>query len=241
MSSVSAENMVVDFPIYENTHRSLKNTMLRAATGGAFAADGNDRVVVRTLDGLTFKFKEGDRVGLLGHNGSGKTTLLRVVAGAYEPVRGSINVQGKIASMLSITLGIDYEATGYENIFLLGAVMGQTRRQMRAHLDDICNFAELGEFIYMPVRTYSSGMVMRLAFAVATSMPADIVLMDEWLSVGDQDFAQKAQVRLASLLDKAKILFLASNSEELVRQNCNWALSLEHGRMVSLQPVAKKA
>jgi lipopolysaccharide transport system ATP-binding protein len=237
MSAVIAQDMVVDFPVYGTAHRSIKTAVLRAATGGAFAPDGHDRLVVRALDGLAFKFQEGDRVGLLGHNGSGKTTLLRVIAGAYEPVRGSMEVHGKVASMLSITLGIDYEATGYENIFLLGAVMGQSRQQMRARMEDICGFAELGEFIHIPVRTYSSGMIMRLAFAVATSTPADIVLMDEWLSVGDEDFAHKAQARLVSLLDQAKILFLASNSEELIRRNCNWVLRLEHGKKVSLDAI----
>jgi lipopolysaccharide transport system ATP-binding protein len=241
MSSVIAKDVVVDFPIYGTRHRSFKSTVLRAATGGSLARAGNDRVVVRALDGLTFNFQAGDRVGLLGHNGSGKTTLLRVVAGAYEPVRGSISVQGTVASMLSITLGIDYEATGYENTFLLGAVMGQSRQQMLERLDDICNFSELGDFIYMPVRTYSSGMVMRLAFSIATSTPADIVLMDEWLNVRDRDFAQKAQARLEAMLDDAKIFFLASHDETLVRKNCNWALRLEHGKMVSLEPIGENA
>lgn len=241
MSSVIAKDVVVDFPVYGTGHRSFRSAVLRAATGGALARAGGDRVVVRALDGLTFNFKEGDRVGLLGHNGSGKSTLLRVVAGAYEPVSGSISVNGNITSMLSITLGIDYEATGYENIFLLGAVLGQSRQQMRERFDDICSFAELGEFIYIPLRTYSSGMVMRLAFAIVTSTPADIVLMDEWLSVGDRDFAHKAQARLEAMLDRAKIFFLASHNENLIRKNCNWVLRLEHGKMVALEPVGERS
>lgn len=236
MSSVIAQDVVVDFPIYGTRHRSFKSTVLRAAAGGSLARASNDRVVIRALDGVTFDFHEGARIGLLGHNGSGKSTLLRVIAGAYEPVSGNISVQGNITSMLSITLGIDYDATGFENIFLLGAVMGQSRQQMRGRMDDICGFAELGEFMYMPARTYSTGMVMRLAFAVATSTPADIVLMDEWLSVGDQDFSHKAQTRLIAVLDSAKILFLASHNETLVRKNCNWVLRLAHGKMVSLTP-----
>lgn len=241
MSSVIAKDVVVDFPIYGTRHRSFKNMVLRAATGGSLVRAGHDRVVVRALDGITFNFREGDRVGLLGHNGSGKSTLLRVVAGAYEPVGGNISVQGTITSMLSLTLGIDYEATGSENIFLLGAVMGQSKQQMRERLDDICGFAGLGEFIYMPVRTYSSGMVMRLAFAIATSTPADIVLMDEWLNVRDEDFARKAQARLGAMLDSAKIFFLASHDENLVRKNCNWALRLDHGKMVSLEPIRENS
>jgi lipopolysaccharide transport system ATP-binding protein len=240
MASIVAEGVVVDFPIYGTAHRSLKTSVLRAALGGVFAPDGGGDIVVRALDGLTFAFAAGDRVGLLGHNGSGKSTLLRVIAGAYEPVHGRMKVEGRIASMLSITLGMDYEATGQENIFLLGAVMGRSRQQMRACMDDICGFAELGDFIHLPVRTYSSGMTMRLAFAVATSMPADIVLMDEWLSVGDEDFAQKGQARLSALLDKAKILFLASHSEALVRDNCNWVMRLSHGKVASLEAIGAR-
>lgn len=237
MTSITARNIVVDFPVYGAEHRSLKTSLLRAAIGGAFAPDSSDGVVVRALDDISFEFKEGDRVGLVGHNGSGKSTLLRVIAGAYEPVRGAIDVRGTIASMLSITLGLDLEATGYENIFLLGAIMGRSRQQMRECFEDICNFAELGEFVYLPVRTYSQGMLMRLAFAVATSTPADIVLMDEWLSVGDESFAVKAQARIGTLLENAKILFLASHSEELVRRNCNWLLRLAHGRLASLEAI----
>ena len=241
MPAVIAENVVVDFPIYGTGHRSFKSTILRAATGGSFARTGKDRVVIRALDGITFSFNAGDRVGLLGHNGAGKSTLLRVVAGAYEPVSGSISVHGTITSMLSVTLGIDPEATGYENIFLLGAVMGQSRQQMRERLDDICNFADVGDFIHIPLRTYSSGMVMRLAFAVATSTPADIVLMEEWLSIGDQEFAQKAQARLGAVLDQATILFLASHDEALICKNCNWLLRLQHGKMVALERIRQSS
>ena len=241
MFSVIANEIVVDFPLYSTPYRSLKRTVVRAATGGTFARSLSDQIVIRALDKLSFDFHEGDRVGLLGHNGSGKSTLLRVIAGAYEPVEGSIAVNGNITSMLSITLGLDYEATGYENIFLLGAVMGQSRKQMLSRVDDICDFAELGDFIHVPVRAYSSGMAMRLAFAVATSTQADIVLMDEWLSVGDHEFANKAQARLATLLTSAKILFLASHQEELVRKNCNWVMRLEHGKMVSLESIRENS
>ncbi len=241
MSSIVAEDVVVDFPVYGAAHRSLRTSVLRAAIGGAFPSDGSEGITVRALDGITFKFREGDRIGLLGHNGSGKSTLLRVIAGAYEPTRGRIDVQGRIASMIGITLGLDYEATGYENIFLLGAVMGRSRQQMHECLDDICSFADLGEFVYIPARTYSSGMLVRLAFAVATSFPADIVLMDEWLSVGDAQFALKAEARLGALLDKAKILILASHSEELVHRTCNRVMRLAHGKMVSLEATGGSA
>jgi lipopolysaccharide transport system ATP-binding protein len=232
MARVHAENVVVDFPIYGSKSRSLKNAFIRAATGGALAADAADRVVVRALDGLSFELLEGDRVGIVGHNGSGKTTLLRVIAGAYEPVSGSVGITGRVASMLSIMIGVDWEATGYENIYLRAALMGVRPRDVEPMVGEICEFSELGDYIEMPVRTYSSGMVMRLAFAISTCISADIILMDEWLSVGDPAFREKAQQRLRRMLDQAKILVLASHDERLIRDNCNRILRLDHGKLV---------
>ncbi|MBY0271411.1 MAG: ABC transporter ATP-binding protein [Burkholderiales bacterium] len=237
MTCVIAKNLVIEFPIYGGKSRSLKNTFIRAATGGLLARDAADRVVIRALSNINFDFREGDRVGIVGHNGSGKSTLLRAIAGAYEPVSGTIDVIGRLATMLSITLGMDTESTGYENIFLRATVMGLRAREIEPLVDDICEFAELGDYIHMPMRTYSSGMSMRLAFAISTSIPADIVLMDEWMSVGDAEFAHKAQARLRVMLDKARILFLASHDEQLIRRNCNKIMHLDHGEMASLDRV----
>src|SRR6185503_16544798 len=147
--------------------RSVKNTVLNAATGGLIARDARDNMVVRALDDVSFEFHDGARVGLVGHNGSGKTTLLRVLAGAYEPVRGTVQVEGRVASMLNIWLGIDLEATGYENIFMRGVIMGVRPKEIGRLVDEICDFAELGDYIHMPMRTYSSGMAVRLAFAIS--------------------------------------------------------------------------
>ena len=232
MAHVSANGIVVEFPIYGAKSRSLKSTVLHAATGGRLATDAHEHVIIRALNGLSFEFREGDRVGVVGHNGSGKSTLLRVLVGAFEPVRGSIETAGRVASMLSLTLGIDVEATGYENVFVRGAIMGLKRKQIEAVVDEICEFSGLGDYIQMPMRTYSSGMYMRLAFAISTSVAADIVVMDEWLSAGDHSFAEKAQSRLANLVDQAKILVLASHDEQLIRKNCNKILQLDHGDMV---------
>jgi lipopolysaccharide transport system ATP-binding protein len=233
MTRIVAENMSVEFPIYGLKSRSLKNAVLHTATGGLLASDAAKRIVVRALSGLTFSMQEGDRVALVGHNGSGKTTLLRVLAGAYEPVVGSIEVNGRVASMLSIVLGIDPDATGYENISLRAAIMGMRVREIPPLVQEICDFSELGEFIDMPIRTYSTGMMMRLAFAISTCVPADIVLMDEWLAVGDPAFREKAQQRLRRMVDRAKILVLASHDERLIRDNCNRILRLDHGSLVS--------
>lgn len=233
MHRIKAEQIVVDFPIYGATGRSLKRSVIRAATGGFLARDHSDHVVVRALDHVSFEFREGDRIGLVGHNGSGKSTLLRVIAGAYEPSKGRIQVEGKIASMLSITLGMDPDATGLENIYLRAVVMGLRRREIEPLVDEICQFSELGDYIHMPMRTYSSGMSIRLAFAISTSIRADIVLMDEWLSAGDAQFSAKAQERLNQLVDRATILVLASHSPDVIRANCNKIIQLEHGQILS--------
>ena len=228
----------MEFPTYGGASRSLKRAMVRAATGGILANDANKRLVVRALDHVNLEFVEGDRVGLMGHNGSGKTTLLRVLAGAYEPVSGEIEVRGKVASMLNVWLGMDVEGTGYENIYMRGAIMGLRRIQIDALLEDIAAFTELGDYLSMPMRTYSSGMAMRVAFAVSTSIPADIILMDEWLSVGDAEFAGKSRARLAKLLDQAKILVLATHDESLIRSVCNKVVRLDHGSVVGIENLA---
>jgi lipopolysaccharide transport system ATP-binding protein len=235
MARIVAKNIVVEFPIYGTSSRSLKKTFIRAATGGLLARDSSDRVVIRAINGLSFDFREGDRVGIVGHNGSGKSTLLRTMAGAYEPVSGGIEVKGNVTSMLSITLGMDNDASGYENIFLRATIMGLRRREIEPLVDEICEFSELGDYIHMPLRTYSSGMAMRLAFAISTSMPSDIVLMDEWMSVGDTDFSYKAQARLESMVDQAKIMVLASHDLQLIRKNCNKLMHLSHGEIVGIE------
>lgn len=235
MSIIQARDVVVEFPIYGAKSRSIKNTVLRAATGGAIAADAADRVVVRALDHVSFEFKEGDRIGLVGHNGSGKSTLLRTLAGIYEPSAGMLEVRGRVTSMLSITLGMDIDASGYDNIFLRGMILGLRKHEIREMIDEVCEFSELGEYIQMPMRTYSSGMTMRLMFAISTCMHADIILMDEWLSAGDSEFAEKAQKRLTGLVDRAKLLVIASHSPEVIEKTCTRVVHLEHGKIVDIR------
>lgn len=225
---------MVEFPVFGTKNRSLKHAVMRTATGGRLSNDSANHVVVRALDNISFDFQEGDRIGLVGHNGSGKSTLLRVLSGAYKPLAGSLEVRGKIGSMISITLGMDYEASGYENILLRGTLMGFRRREIEDVTQDVVEFADLGDYIHMPMRTYSSGMAMRLAFALATAGSAEIVLMDEWLSAGDATFAEKANQRLLQKINKAKILILASHDLDLIKRHCNKILRLERGRIVSI-------
>ncbi len=231
MTYLRAHDLVVDFPIYGAQSRSIKNTLMRAATGGAFARDTGDRVVVRALDHVSFELHEGDRVALVGHNGSGKSTLLRVLAGAYDPIGGRLEVRGRVASMLSITLGIDLESTGYENIRLQGILFGMSNAAIERKIDEIAEFTELGDYLSMPLRTYSSGMQMRIAFAVATSIDPEIILMDEWIGVGDAHFMEKADQRLSEFVQRAGLLVLASHSPDLIRKACNKGIVLSHGRV----------
>ena len=237
MAYIKAQNVSVSFPLLYSVHRSLKSAVLHATTGGRIAKDTHQHVVVRALENVSFEIKPGDRVGLIGHNGAGKSTLLRVVSGIYEPQQGKLDVQGKVATLLDLSLGVDPEATGYENIMYRGILLGLTRKEIRAKANEIAEFTDLGDYLNMPVRTYSSGMQLRLAFAVSTSVEADILLMDEWLSVGDRTFAEKAAKRLQDLVARTPILMLASHSMALIKQVCNRAFLLERG-VVTEVPVS---
>ena len=231
MAYIQFSSVCVDFPIYNANGRSLKKRLIQVATGGQLGADQQGRVVVRALEGLSFTLKDGDRVGLLGHNGAGKSTLLRLLSGVYEPSSGSARIEGEIGSLIDISLGIDPEATGRENIYLRGGLLGMTRSEVAAQFDDIIEFSELGDFIDMPLRTYSTGMHLRLAFAVSTVVRPEILLMDEWLSVGDEGFKHKAEARLSELVRSTNILVIASHSRELVLHTCNRIIWLEHGKI----------
>lgn len=231
---IKATNIGVEFPVFNSSHRSLKNSLLNVATGGRVAHDSKKHLVVRALENIDLDFKSGDRVGLFGHNGSGKTSLLRVLSGVYSPTEGELEVKGSIATLLDISLGMDGEATGYENIRIRGLLMGLSLNEIDALADEIAEFSDLGDYLYMPMRTYSSGMSMRLGFAVSTSIHADIVLMDEWLSVGDAGFKMKASKRLNKMVDNASILVIASHDLDLIKKTCNQIITMEHGKIVDV-------
>lgn len=238
-ASISVENITVEFPIYENSHRSLKKRVFNLSTGGAIANEAGAHPIVKAIDGLTFNLAHGERVGLVGHNGSGKTTLLRVLSGVYSPVRGAIKTNGKIASLLDVSMGLDVDATGFENIYLRGILEGLRPKQIKEKIDDIAEFSDLGEFLNFPVRTYSSGMMLRLAFAMSTSVEADILIMDEWLSVGDENFSKKAILRLENLVNNAAILVIASHDLSLIARICTRKITLQHGKIISDETVEK--
>jgi lipopolysaccharide transport system ATP-binding protein len=235
MVFITLSNCSLHLPVYGAGNRSLKQMVLSAATGGKIAASSRHVTVVEALRNISLDIRPGDRVGLVGHNGAGKTSLLRMLAGIYEPTSGTLRSSGRITSLLDVTLGMDYEATGYENIMIRGLIMGASKQQMRELTDSIAEFSGLGDYLTMPVRTYSSGMVLRLAFAIVTSVEADVLLMDEWLSVGDADFVAKAEERMKTFVGKASILVLASHNPKIVDELCNVRLTLEHGQIKDVQ------
>jgi lipopolysaccharide transport system ATP-binding protein len=230
MASISLKSVSVSFPIYGASAHSIKKTLAASVTGGRIGKDSGI-VVVSALRNINLELRDGDRLGILGHNGAGKSTLLRTLAGIYRPTTGSIFVEGKIASLLEPTLGMDQDATGLENIKLRGLLMGVSKKEIESITPEISSFSGLGDYLFMPVRTYSTGMLLRLAFSITTAIKADIFLMDEWLSVGDASFAAKAEERMKKFLNKSGILALASHSKELIQRECNKIIELSHGEI----------
>ncbi len=241
MSKIDVNSLSIHFPVVGADGQSLKRYLKSVAIGGGLArksARSSEPLLVALRD-VSFSLKPGDRLGLLGSNGSGKTTLLRCLAGVYQPDRGSVEVEGRVASLLDLSLGIDSSATGLENIQLRGLVAGLTLKEIARRTEEIAEFSGLGPFLAMPMKTYSSGMQARLAFAVATSIEADVLLMDEWIAVGDADFRVKAQERLTSLVESAHILVLASHDASLIRGMCNKVIRLDHGVASEVMPVER--
>ncbi|MFJ3157101.1 ABC transporter ATP-binding protein [Pseudomonas protegens] len=231
MAHIIAKDLVVEFPIYQGAQRSMRKTFIKAATGGKLAGS-ESRVTVRAVDGISFSINHGERIGLLGHNGSGKTTLLRALSGVYEPASGTLDMVGSITSLLDIAQGFDLDSSGIENITLRAITMGSSPKRIKPHIDEICDFSGLGDYLKLPVRTYSSGMMMRLAFAISTSVGSDILLMDEWLSVGDEDFKAQATERLTHLFNRAAIVVIASHDTALLARTCTRILHVEHGKIL---------
>ncbi len=223
--------MSVEFPAKTSSGGAL--AVDRASRlGGRIVTVGRERQVVRALNDINLDIQAGDRIGIAGPNGSGKTTLLRTLKGVYHPTRGNLEVSGRLQTFFSLGFGLNDDASGYENIIIRGVIMGATPREMSERAAEIGEFTELGSYLEMPLRTYSAGMRMRLSFAVATSLPSDILLMDEWLSVGDASFRNKASERLDEVLKATGILVLASHNLDLLDRVCNRVITLESGCIV---------
>src|SRR5216684_8098389 len=233
-ASLYLRDVSVEFPIYSGGSRSLKKLLFHSTTQGNLARDASDRITVMALSGITLDIKHGDRLAIIGANGAGKSTLLKVLAGIYEPTGGRIYASGRVSALLTASVGLNPDATGRENIIIRGMFMDVHPRDMRSHVDEVAEFTELGSFIDMPVRTYSAGMMVRLCFAVATSLRPEILLMDEWLAAGDAAFLNKARQRMEDFLSGTSVLVLASHSLSLVKEWCNRAILLDHGRVAAI-------
>ncbi len=229
-SSISLHNIHLDLPIFDVSSQSLKKRVMRMGRRNRIAEDNTGVVIVRAIDDLSLELRAGDRLGLIGHNGAGKSTLLRVMAGIYPPTAGRIRVEGKTVPLLDISLGMDDQSTGRQNIRLRGLLLGMSDTEIRSKTEEIADFTELGDYLDLPLRTYSSGMRVRLAFAVSTAVDADILLLDEVLGVGDASFQDKAARRLQELHDRSEIVVLAIHSSETIRKTCTKVLWMERGR-----------
>ena len=237
MASIQLNDVSVDFVLYQGSARSLKKTLLRSSASGMLKQDEHHRITVKALSGVSLRLEHGDRVGLIGGNGAGKTTLLRVLAGVYEPTAGRIRVEGRITPLFDIGLGLDLDASGYDNIRMRAAYFGIDDDEIERKMEDIAAFTELGDYLDLPVRTYSAGMTLRLAFAAATAVDSEILLMDEWIAVSDTQFLEKAQHRAESFVDRSSIVVVASHVEAVLKRLCNKLLWLDRGGVMRMGPV----
>ena len=238
MALVVLEGVHVDFPIY-GAQRSLRHAMFQRATGGVIQREGKhkERVVVRALSDISMRLEDGDRLGLMGHNGSGKSTLLKVIAGIYQPVSGRLTVQGLVTPLLDMMPGLDPDDTGYENLLTAGMLLGLSREQVEQKIPEIEEFSELGEYLALPVRTYSAGMTLRLGFSLVTALEPGILLMDEGFSTGDLRFAERAADRMDDFLGRSRIIVLASHSDETIKSMCNKGALMQEGQILAFGPV----
>ncbi len=231
MPSIDVRGVTLDYPVYSVRAKSLRSAVFGSAIGGKLLKTASDMTVVRALSNVQFSIGPGDRLGVMGHNGSGKTSLLKVLAGVYEPSQGELRMEGHVSSMLSMSIGLDHEASGMQNIRHLVMMQSLNRKQVDARIPGIVEFSELGPYIHMPYKTYSAGMMARLTFAVATSGDPDILLMDEWISAGDASFRNKAGDRMKAMFERAGLVVLATHDPGLIDRVCNKVMVLNGGRV----------
>lgn len=219
------------YPVFSINQRTIRHSLISAVTGGKMLRDSHDTVHVQALDNINLTLHEGDRLGIIGHNGSGKTTLLKVIAGVYEPSSGVVMASGEISSMIDLGCGMDAEATGVENIQLIGRVRGFSEKKIKEQIEEIIAFADLGPFIDLPIKTYSAGMTMRLLFAIGTCFVPEILVLDEWLGAGDAGFVAKAEARMEQFVSDSKLLVIATHNHEMIKRRCNKICALNSGKI----------
>jgi ABC-type polysaccharide/polyol phosphate transport system ATPase subunit len=228
MACVEIENVSLLYPVYGSNARSFKTALINRATGGFLGQDSGN-IVVEALKNVSFKLEKGDRLGVIGHNGAGKSTLLKVLAHIYEPTKGSVNVKGRANCLFDIMMGMDHELNGYENIMLRGLILGLSKSEIKRIIPLVEEFSELGDFMKMPIKSYSSGMKVRLAFGIITNVFSEILLIDEIVNVGDAKFIEKAKAQMKSLVHQSEFMVLSSHDTHIINELCNKALWLEKG------------
>lgn len=240
MAHIQLNSVSIEFPIFGLSAQSLKKQLLRVSTGGAFGkTDKQDLVTIKALKNINLTLKAGDRMGLIGHNGAGKSTLLRVISKIYEPTHGQIEVKGRVSALLDVMLGMDGESTGYENIVMRGLISGLSKKEILRKQDEIKDFTDLGDYLSMPVRTYSSGMAVRLAFGIATSITPEILILDEVFGAGDAQFMEKSTERIQSMIQESKIVIMSSHTLASLENTCNLLLILSAGEIKYFGPIEK--
>ena len=232
MAVIELDNVELVFRVRRFGRVSLKEYLLH----GLFRRSKQATFEVRALEGVNLRVGDGDRIGVIGHNGAGKSTLLKLLAGVYPPTSGRRLVRGRVSSLFEIGLGFEPDATGWENIAYRGYLQGETPTSIRQKMQPIAEFSELGEFLDVPVRYYSSGMLVRLAFSIATAIEPDILLVDEVLSAGDLAFQAKARQRIRTLMSSARAVVVVSHDLESLGRLCDRVLWLDHGTVRAFGP-----
>lgn len=232
---VRLNNVFLRYPVYGASQKSFRSSLFSRLNASISRENGS--LSVSALEDVSLSFEEGSRVGLIGMNGAGKSTLLRIMGGIYAPSAGNVEIAGKVSCLFNYNLGMDVDDTGYENIRLIGMYLGMSPEEIEARTQDIAEFTELGEFLSVPVRAYSSGMVTRLSFSIATSIHPDVLLLDEGFGTGDARFAGRAFDRIMRLVDRTQVLVLASHDNQLIRSMCNKAVLLDRGRVCAVGDV----
>jgi ABC-type polysaccharide/polyol phosphate transport system ATPase subunit len=229
MATLEFDNVSFTYPILNSASFSLRKKMLNISTGGFLFKDSSGLVNITALRDVNFRLSKGDAVGLKGHNGAGKSTLLRLMAGIYAPDKGMVLREGKVSTVIELGSGLDSELSGYENIYRMAMLLGMNKEAISEAIPNIESFTELGDFLNAPVRVYSSGMLMRLMFAVSTINNPEILLVDEMLSAGDSKFQEKAKRRMEEMISASSIFVFASHSDDLISRLCNRVFEIEHG------------
>jgi ABC-type polysaccharide/polyol phosphate transport system ATPase subunit len=232
MSRIELDGVALTFHVRQQRGLSLKEFLLK----GLFLKSRNPVMEVRALHDLNLQIGQGERVGVIGHNGAGKSTLLRLLAGIYTPTCGRLVVRGRISSLFDIALGFEAEASGWENIAYRSYLQGETPATVRRKKQAIADFSELGDFLNMPVRYYSAGMMVRLAFSIATAIEPEILLVDEVLGAGDLAFQDKARARMRQMIAKAHLMVMVSHDLKAIQETCTRAIWMQHGQITKSGP-----